>query len=127
MANFDSFMIQSGFVTEGYFDNFNYDASLIKEESGSIKTRRTWGMKAKNNVMRYEFAFSPNTGYLASPDLLLKDTELKISFDRTTESSTKIRETLENVSVLRMLEVRKISENVSVLRMSVLRIRLYYT
>ena len=84
MANFDSYMIQSGFVTEGYFDNFNYNASLIKEESGSIKTRRTWGMQAKNNVMRYEFAFSPNTGFLASPDLLLKDTELKISFDRTT-------------------------------------------
>ena len=87
MANFDSYMIQSGFVTEGYFDNFNYDAKLIKEESGSIKMRRTWGMQAKNNIMRYEFAFSPNTGFLASPDLLLKDTELKISFDRTSAAA----------------------------------------
>ena len=83
MANFDSFMIQSGFVTEGYFDNFNFDASVIKQETGSIVQRRKWGLTARNNIVRYEFAFSPNTGFLASPDLLLKDTELKISFDRT--------------------------------------------
>ena len=77
-------MIQSGFNTEGYFDNYNYNADKLKNETGEIFRRRTWGMTAKEGVMRYEFAFSPNTGFLASPDLLLKDTELKISFDRTT-------------------------------------------
>ena len=82
VANFDSGMIQSGFITEGYFDNYNYDADTLKAEN-SIKSRRKWGRHEENNIIRYEFAFSPNTGFLASPDLLLKDTELKVSFDRT--------------------------------------------
>ena len=76
-------MIQSGFLTEGYFDNFNFDAERLKSESFNLKTRRLWGRHQVGNKTRFEFAFSPNTGFLASPDLLLKDTELKISFDRT--------------------------------------------
>ena len=83
IANFDSGMIQSGFITEGYFDNFNFDAEELKKENFSLKTRRKWGRHEENHTTRYEFAFSPNTGFLASPDLLLKDTELKVSFDRT--------------------------------------------
>ena len=31
---------------------------------------------------RYEFAFIPNNGFLTSPELLMKDCELKLSFDR---------------------------------------------
>ena len=27
-------MIESGFLTEGYFDNFNFDAEDLKEEGG---------------------------------------------------------------------------------------------
>ena len=75
-------MIQSGFLTEGYFDCFNFDADKLKSQSQTI-TRRQWGREESDNITRYEFAFSPNTGFLASPDLLLKDTELKVSFDRT--------------------------------------------
>ena len=78
-------MIQSGFMTEGYYDTYNMDAGKLKIESGRIKEARQQGatMSADNATIRYEFVFTPNTGFLASPDLLLKDTELKISFDRT--------------------------------------------
>ena len=84
-ANFDLDMIQTGFMTEGYFDTFNMDANLLAGESGQVKMNRKEGAfeDKDNSTLRYEFAFSPNTGFLASPDLLLKDTELKISFDRT--------------------------------------------
>ena len=82
LANFDNAMLQSGFTTEGYFDNFNMNADKLKEEIFNIKKRRKWGRHEQGQTIRYEFAFSPNAGFLASPDLLLKDTELKISFDR---------------------------------------------
>ena len=75
-------MLQSGFTTEGYFDNYNMNADLLKAEQFNIKKRRKWGRHQQDHTIRYEFAFSPNAGFLASPDLLLKDTELKISFDR---------------------------------------------
>lgn len=85
LANFDLNMIHSGFMIEGYYDTFNMNADLLKRESGQIKMSRRAGAfdDVDNSTVRYEFAFSPNTGFLASPDHLMKDTELKISFDRT--------------------------------------------
>ena len=80
-------MIKSGFTTEGYFDNYNMNADKLKIEQFNVKNRRKWGRYENANVVRYEFAFSPNTGFLASEDLLLKDTELKISFDRCPPST----------------------------------------
>ena len=88
IANFDSAMTESGFITEGYFDHYNMDAAVLKAESGGIKARREWGRHKEGSTIRYEFAFSPNTGFLTSPDLLLNDTELKISFDRTSPTTT---------------------------------------
>ena len=87
-------MIQSGFMTEGYYDTYNMDAKILKGETGGLIHRRKVGAKlsADNSTIRYEFVFTPNTGFLASPDLLLKDTELKISFDRAT-SQTALLET----------------------------------
>ena len=79
-------MIQSGFMTEGYYDTYNFNANKLKlsGNSGLIQIRRQGAsLSADNSTIRYEFVFTPNTGFLASPDLLLKDTELKISFDRT--------------------------------------------
>ena len=84
-ANFDINMLQTGFMTEGYFDTFNLNANKLKVEKTGINDHRKQGatVSADNSTIRYEFVFTPNTGFLASPDLLLKDTELKISFDRT--------------------------------------------
>ena len=78
-------MIQSAFMTEGYYDTYNMNANKLKLETGGLSEIRKQGatLSADNSTIRYEFVFTPNTGFLASPDLLLKDTELKISFDRT--------------------------------------------
>lgn len=101
-------MIESGFLTEGYFDNFNFDAEDLKEEggdSGGIKQRRKWGRHTNGTTIRYEFAFSPNTGFLASRDLLLNDTELKISFDRT-PAQTSLLEVGAVTSECKYLEIK---------------------
>ena len=80
MANFDSFMIQSGFVTEGYFDNFNYDASVIKQETGSIVQRRKWGLTARNNIVRYEFAFFRPKRFFSSKPVVFQFKPVQVFF-----------------------------------------------
>ena len=82
LANFDTAMQQTGFVTEGYFDNFNMNADKLKTEQFNLKNRRRYNRAEQGTTTRYEFAFSPNSGFLVCPDHLPKDTELKISFDR---------------------------------------------
>ena len=81
VANFDSRMVESGFIPEGYFDHFNADASELVSEELVIK-RRNYLYHEEGTKRRYEFAFTPAMGFLASPEPLLNDTELKISFDR---------------------------------------------
>ena len=100
-------MLQSGFMTEGYFDTFNMDASNLKIESSGMKERREQGstLSADNSTRRYEFVFTPNTGFLASPDLLLKDTELKISFDRT-DPGTSLLKTATIETECKYLEIK---------------------
>ena len=100
-------MIQSGFMAEGYYDSYNMDADKLKIESGGMKERRQQGasLSADNSIIRYEFVFTPNTGFLASPDLLLKDTELKISFDRT-NPGTSLLETAQVLTECKYLEIK---------------------
>ena len=75
-------MLESGFITEGYFDHYNADSSeLIAEER--IIVRRNYLSHESGTKRRYEFAYTPTMGFLGSPDPLLNDTELKISFDRS--------------------------------------------
>ena len=83
VGNFNSSMISSAFHPEGYFDWFNSDKSELSGQGGANTVkRRQFGVHEHGNVRRYEFIFSPNIGFLASPDLLMKDCELKLSFDR---------------------------------------------
>lgn len=100
-------MIQSGFMTEGYYDTYNMDADILKGETGGLIHRRKVGasLSADNSTIRYEFVFTPNTGFLASPDLLLKDTELKISFDRA-NSQTALLETASIKTECKYLEIK---------------------
>ena len=81
VANFDSRMVESGFIPEGYFDHYNADASELLSQEIVIK-RRNYLYHEEGTKRRYEFAFTPAMGFLASPEPLLNDTELKISFDR---------------------------------------------
>ena len=81
VTNFDSKMVESGFIPEGYFDHYNADDTELLEASQVIE-RRNYLYPEEGNKRRYEFAFTPVMGFLGSPEPLLNDTELKISFDR---------------------------------------------
>ena len=82
MGNFDGNMIKSGFNAEGYFDNYNFDTSEFSSANSIVENRHYAGIK-QGNKRRYEFVITPNIGFLASPIPLMKNTELKLSFDRT--------------------------------------------
>ena len=74
-------MVESGFIPEGYFDHYNADDTELLDASQVIE-RRNYLYHEEGNKRRYEFAFTPVMGFLGSPEPLLNDTELKISFDR---------------------------------------------
>ena len=78
-------MLKSVFHPEGYFDYFNSDKTELAADAanGSVVKRRLYGVHSTGSIRRFEFIFSPNIGFLASPDLLMKDCELKLSFDRS--------------------------------------------
>ena len=82
IGNFNGHMIHSCFNTEGYYDHFNSDAEELGSTGSNIIRHRQFAGHASGTSIRYEFALSPNVGFLASPDLLMKDCELKLTFDR---------------------------------------------
>ena len=82
-------MLESGFITEGYFDHYNADASELLGQEMVIK-RRNYLFHEEGTTRRYEFAYTPTIGFLCSPEPLLNNTELKISFDRTRPESALI-------------------------------------
>ena len=73
-------MVKSAFNTEGYFDLSNVDAEDLS--TTSIKNNRLFGSSEVGDTRRYEFVITPNVDFLASPLPLMKNTELKLSFDR---------------------------------------------
>ena len=75
-------MLESAFITEGYFDHYNADDTELIAES-SLIARRNYLYHQSGTTRRYEFAYTPTMGFLGSPEPLLNNTELKISFDRS--------------------------------------------
>lgn len=75
-------MMESGFITEGYFDHYNADKSELLAEK-TVIVRRNYLFHEEETTRRYEFTFTPSMGFLGCPEPLLNNTELKISFDRT--------------------------------------------
>ena len=92
VSNFDSKMMESGFIPEGYFDHYNADDTELLAESRVIE-RRNYLYHEEGTKRRYEFAFTPVMGFLGSPEPLLNNTELKISFDRCRPESALIATT----------------------------------
>ena len=81
IGNFPVSAISSGFAPEGYFDIFNFDDTFLAANA-SVSTHRRRGATSDSTKTRYEFEFSPTNGFLSSPDLLMTNCELKLSFDR---------------------------------------------
>ena len=76
--------MDTGFIFEGYVDNYNCSS---KELTGTdIIANRQYSRYTNDGKKVYEFAIIPNMGFLGSPDLLVKNCELKLSFDRAPAS-----------------------------------------
>ena len=76
--------MNSAYNIEGYFDSFNLTGAQLKLATRTLAKRQQ--ISSHDNTAgtrRFEFAFTPNFGFLASPEPLLKDCELKLSFDRS--------------------------------------------
>ena len=77
-------MIDSVYQSEGQFDQYNLTgAELALLEDELIVNPRRRGASQSGKKWCYEFAFTPNFGFLASPEPLPNNCELKISFARS--------------------------------------------
>ena len=83
LGNFNTDYITSAYVSEGYNDYTNCNAANLASDEGQrlIKVRERTAIKA-NGKARYDFAFIPDIAFLANPDPLIKNCELKLRFDR---------------------------------------------
>ena len=73
--------LSSAFNIEGYFDNYNFTSENLSKNASYLTNRKDCCVKV-NGKNRWEFAFSPNVGFLGNAEPLIKDCELKLSFDR---------------------------------------------
>lgn len=87
-GNFNQSYLTTVNSTEGYFDEFNVGAATLalnEDQTGTVAARRlnkpVDGGKA-DQTFRYEFLLIPKSGFLGSPELLVKDVELQLRFDR---------------------------------------------
>ena len=71
----------SCFNVEGYYDAYNFDADTLKNTASFVKSRKYATTQAGDKV-RWNFSFSPNFGFLGSPDELIQNCELKLTFIR---------------------------------------------
>ena len=81
LGNYNTDYTTSAFATEGYTDWTMADAVTIKGSESSKKIRNRAAI-TNGGKTRIDFTFIPNTGFLANPDPLMKNCELKLSFDR---------------------------------------------
>ena len=83
-GNFNASTIKSAYNIEGYFDNYNLDKASLKSSETILRMRKKGGYHDSLNKKRvYEFVIIPSCGFLNSPEPLMKDCELKLSFDRS--------------------------------------------
>ena len=87
IGNFNTDYITSVFVPEGYSDFTNCDAINLTNEEGQkvVAIRERTAIKAAGRS-RYDFAFVPDIAFLANPDPLMTNCELKLRFDRAQPS-----------------------------------------
>ena len=82
MCNFNVSTIGSVYSTEGYHDVYNFfDVGDMKDSQANL--RRRFGHEVNSGKITYEFTLTPCAGFLTSPQPLLTNCELEISFDRS--------------------------------------------
>ena len=102
IGNFSVDAITTCFQPEGYHDIWNMDDQFIT--NNGIKPIRLSGSTQNGSKYRYEFEFSPVNGFLSSPDLLMTNCELKLSFDRASVKHALIR--LDESGTLGEIEIK---------------------
>ena len=116
MGNYNSDYIETAYTLEGYMDMYNIGTSeLVDTKLKAIVDKRDEGaVGGSNGKDRYEFAFVPNFGFLSSKDLLVKDCEVKLSFDRTTPTMSVIKkETVTDIPELEIFDCMLFAEYAS--------------
>ena len=103
IGNFSVDTIATCFQSEGYHDVWNGDDTFLTNNV-SVKTLRRTGASLTGTKYRYEFEFSPVNGFLSSPDLLMTNCELKLSFDRASVKHALIR--LDESGILNDIEIK---------------------
>jgi len=81
LGNYTPDYMESAMSTEGSVDTWNLDKASLATET-EVKDQRTIGSVTVGAKRQYEFILIPNIGFLSSPDLLLKDCQLKLRFTR---------------------------------------------
>ena len=80
----------SAYNIEGYFDNYNFTSANLLQYDAYKSNRETACVK-HGDKQRWEFAFSPNIGFLGNPEPLIRNCELKLSFDRAHPDNSTLR------------------------------------
>ena len=87
VGNYNTDYITSVFVPEGYSDFTNCEAvNLLGEEGQKLVAVRERTAIKSGGKSRYDFAFVPDMAFLANPDPLMTNCELKLRFDRAPPS-----------------------------------------
>ena len=113
MGNYNSDYIETAYTLEGYMDMYNIGtANLVDTKLKAIVDKRDEGaVNGSNGKNRYEFAFVPNIGFLSTKDLLVKDCEVKLSFDRTSPTMSVIKkEVVTDISELEIFDCMLFAE-----------------
>ena len=88
LGNFNQPYVETAFTCEGYYDCYNYDASVMKSAGKHVMEKRrtsyhaTVDEKTNKKTYIYEFILIPSLGFLAESTPLLNDCEIRLNFDR---------------------------------------------
>ena len=89
-ANFNLDYLDTCLRKEGYYDCYNYDAAKLLTNKDVISERRNEEYtldKEGKKIYTYDFIFMPSFGFLGGNEPLIKDCEVRLSFDRAPPSS----------------------------------------
>ena len=89
-GNFNLGTVKSVFNCEGYFDGYNFDASSLSTSANFLTFRKSCAIKT-GKINRWEFSFTPTSGFLGNPEPLQKSCELKLSFNRAPPENSVLR------------------------------------
>ena len=102
LGNYNTDYATTALATEGYTDWHMADSATIAG-STNMQNIRKRAFEVDGEVTRIDFTLIPNIGFLTNPDPLMKNCELKLSFDRADPKCAMME--LESGTALENLEI----------------------